>query len=521
MSVSPGHRGALDVYVPLVDWGARFEAIKAPIRLRVDLQTVDRKTATEPRRGQAARRRAGARGGDRGAHELPDAAVRPHGRRGARARPARRLRHPQPRPAPALDGGARDRSRRSGSRVAMVVLIPPRGEIANPQYYAHGPDIPRALEAVEAARRTSGVLDQELDAQLVGLARLVIEPGPAPEPRRPAGDHGRLRPAQQPVRDRRAAADRRRRPGVLRRRPDRPRLAAGDARSSRQAAHSASRSCSSRGNHDSDYLARELASDGAIVLTRTGRLKPDGSRGPIINTIAGLRVAGYDDPFERRSAESFKDRYDNTPDPAMQDEFLHWLTPLIGKVDVVMVHEPALIRPRWRSSRTTRPTARSSSSSATPTRPTSSTQPGRDGDQRRQHRRGRDRQPDRDHDDEHRALRLHAEAVVPAAGGRSRVDRPRHRLLVRPPDHPRTSVGSARWRRAARAGPPTGLAPLRTDAGDEHAAARGVRAGRAAHARRRARAGRRDGVLVVRDPRLPPPGARRGRHRPAGSRWPT
>ena len=25
LSVSPGHRGALDVYVPLVDWGARFD----------------------------------------------------------------------------------------------------------------------------------------------------------------------------------------------------------------------------------------------------------------------------------------------------------------------------------------------------------------------------------------------------------------------------------------------------------------------------------------------------------------
>src|SRR4051794_13187984 len=47
MSVSPGHRGALDVYVPLVDWGARFEAIRAPIRLRVDLQTVDRRTASD------------------------------------------------------------------------------------------------------------------------------------------------------------------------------------------------------------------------------------------------------------------------------------------------------------------------------------------------------------------------------------------------------------------------------------------------------------------------------------------
>src|SRR3954447_6582460 len=52
MSMSPGHKGALDVYVPLVDWGARFEAIKAPIRLRVDLQTVDRKTATSLAEGQ-------------------------------------------------------------------------------------------------------------------------------------------------------------------------------------------------------------------------------------------------------------------------------------------------------------------------------------------------------------------------------------------------------------------------------------------------------------------------------------
>src|SRR5215210_7660230 len=42
LSVSPGHRGALDLYVPLVDWGARFEAIRLPARLRVDLRTVDR-----------------------------------------------------------------------------------------------------------------------------------------------------------------------------------------------------------------------------------------------------------------------------------------------------------------------------------------------------------------------------------------------------------------------------------------------------------------------------------------------
>src|SRR3954469_8580662 len=42
LSVSPGHKGALDVYVPLVDWGARFEAIRLPARLRVDVRTIDR-----------------------------------------------------------------------------------------------------------------------------------------------------------------------------------------------------------------------------------------------------------------------------------------------------------------------------------------------------------------------------------------------------------------------------------------------------------------------------------------------
>src|SRR3954466_16081769 len=42
LSVSPGHRGALDLYVPLVAWGARFESIRLPVRLRADLRTVDR-----------------------------------------------------------------------------------------------------------------------------------------------------------------------------------------------------------------------------------------------------------------------------------------------------------------------------------------------------------------------------------------------------------------------------------------------------------------------------------------------
>src|SRR3954452_12550893 len=45
ISVEPGHRGALDLYVPLVDWGVRFDGtIRLPVRLHVDLRTVDRNT---------------------------------------------------------------------------------------------------------------------------------------------------------------------------------------------------------------------------------------------------------------------------------------------------------------------------------------------------------------------------------------------------------------------------------------------------------------------------------------------
>src|SRR3954464_6985915 len=51
LSVSPGHRGALDLYVPLVDWGVRFEAIKLPARLRVDLRTVDRSAVVKVANG--------------------------------------------------------------------------------------------------------------------------------------------------------------------------------------------------------------------------------------------------------------------------------------------------------------------------------------------------------------------------------------------------------------------------------------------------------------------------------------
>jgi hypothetical protein len=56
-----------------------------------------------------------------------------------------------------------------------------------------------------------------------------------------------------------------------------------------------------------------------------------------------MRVVGYGDPFERKAAQNYRDRFTSTITAEQQAEFSDWLRPLIGKVDVVMVHEPALI----------------------------------------------------------------------------------------------------------------------------------------------------------------------------------
>src|SRR5439155_25123851 len=61
--------------------------------------------------------------------------------------------------------------------VALVLTLPPRGQLQEPEYYANGGDIPRALKVVEEAATSSQVLDQEVNGQLVGLARLVVAPG--------------------------------------------------------------------------------------------------------------------------------------------------------------------------------------------------------------------------------------------------------------------------------------------------------------------------------------------------------
>ncbi len=343
LSVDPGHKGALDLYAPLVDWGARFEAIKLPVRLRVDLRTVDRRTVARLATGEqvdVTKVRTEARdaiaGYLRGLIVLVFLCASGLGLLTAfavRNRAGPRLRFTAGTAvATALAGAA-----------AIALLIPPRGQIDSPQYYAFGPDIPRALQALEAAGRSSEALDQELDSQLVGLARLVIRPGErAPLADRPsftvASDlHNNVLAV--PVLERVANKG--------------PVFFVGDLtdRGSPLELKLTERIVNSgrpfvfvSGNHDSDVSVQRLARRGAIVLTERGRLHRDGTHGDVIQNIAGVRVAGYSDPYQRRSLEEFADRFQPDPTPQQQAEFTSWLRPLVNKVDVVMVHEPALIQ---------------------------------------------------------------------------------------------------------------------------------------------------------------------------------
>jgi predicted phosphodiesterase len=342
LSVDPGHRGALDLYVPVVDWGARFPVVRLPVRLKAEVRAVNRDAVTRLAEGQTVDvKQVRDEAGDAVASYirvllvvvlLAELAIGVLAAFAVRARTGPRLRLTLPVAVGTALLGV----------VLLILLLPPRGEIARPEYYAHGPDIPRALQAIEDATNSSQVLDEELNAQLVGVARLVEAPARrrALTPALPrftlASDlHNNL--LALPALEGAAAGG--------------PLLFPGDLTDSgspletrlvRRVVNDGHPFVFVTGNHDSDVLVRQLARAGAVVLTQAGRVLPDGGRGRVIADVGGLRVAGYSDPFMRLRARHYQRDGNPVPTPRQQIDFANWLRPLIGRVDVVMVHEPAL-----------------------------------------------------------------------------------------------------------------------------------------------------------------------------------
>lgn len=343
LSVSPFHPGALDVYVPLVDWGVRFPGVHMPARLRVEVQSIDRSAAAGVvRDGVAAIEPVRSEARDAIASYLKLLA----GLAGAAALLLAGL------VAAALHPLHAIRTRwLVGVAVAVAVgwvgavalLLAPRGSLHDPDYYAHGADIPIALQAIESGARTAKQVSASFDAQILGLARIVIAPG-----RRPAlTGRPRLTIASDMHNNVLALPTLR---GAV---AGGPILFPGDLTDTgtpleasvlRSVVTTGHPFVFTAGNHDSDTLSLSLAQAGAIVLTQHGRLLADGRHGPIVVRVHGLRIAGYTSPNERLAAQGYRDRGADIT-PAQERAFRTWLLALRGRVDVVMLHEPALVEP--------------------------------------------------------------------------------------------------------------------------------------------------------------------------------
>jgi predicted phosphodiesterase len=339
VGVSPGGDGALDVYVPLVDWGARFGHQRLPAQLRVEARSIDRDQVELIAQG----------------HEVDVQDLR-HEARNAIADYLRKLLLLALAAGCALGGlmafavrGHHGPPVRIGLPVAAAtsvavvaitaLLLPPRGTIARPTYYAHGPDLPRALDALQALRRSRTALDQELNGQLVGLARLVLAPGRQPE----LSGRPRLVLASDLHNNLLAL------PTLERATRGLPLIFSGDltdkgtpleASLVRRVARMGRPTVFVSGNHDSDTLQLDLARAGAVVLTQRGRLHADGSHGPVVVRVGGLRIAGYSDPFLRRAGQDYEDRFHVGLVIAAQEDFRRWVARIEDHVDVIVVHEP-------------------------------------------------------------------------------------------------------------------------------------------------------------------------------------
>jgi len=225
--------------------------------------------------------------------------------------------------------------------VALVVLLPPRSNVDTPQYYANGPEVPAALRTLEALGASAKTLDEEIDQQLVGIARLVTAPAGRP----PVERLPRLTVAADLHNNVLAL------PALERAARGGPLLFVGDLTDRGSAfeqslvlriVRAGTPLVFVSGNHDSDVLERRLARAGAIVLTRDGRMRGDGSTdGALVTRVRGLRIAGYDDPLKRRAREDYRDN-GATPTLAQQEEFAGWLQARRAAADIVMVHAPAL-----------------------------------------------------------------------------------------------------------------------------------------------------------------------------------
>jgi predicted phosphodiesterase len=352
VNIAPARSGEVDVYVPVVDWGVRAEPYTAPVAVELEFRSLDRNAALAALRsgGSADASLTGLEG------ELRDAVAD-----GLRKAAAFAL-------LGGLVGGllggaviAVFTRRRwlllgpaaglavSFAAVALVGAGVSRfdyGALREPTFYAHGEELPRLLEFSERVLAAGQGYDDSYGEAVEGLTHLIAV----------AGER-----AEEPALIDRAivvASDLHSNTLVL---PalegftgGKPVFLVGDLTQRGTPYETGIVSGLARlgspvvavsGNHDSRALMLAAARRGVIVLTRSGRLLADGTTdGEPVTSVAGLRVAGWDDPAES-AAGTFEGHLLELKEQALLDaerQFLEWFDALPERPDVVLVHRHGL-----------------------------------------------------------------------------------------------------------------------------------------------------------------------------------
>ena len=354
--VTPATRGTVEAYIPLADWGVRSHAFSAPMRLHIEPRTIQRDVVVR------------AASGARAPLQATEAGLRDAVRRTV----LRTLRF-------ALGGAAvvalvlglalaafrvRRRLVLVGAPVAVIAVAAlacgatiwqaqasfDERALERPTYYARGAELVQLLDAAANARKAGDGYASKVQGAVSGFASLLADPT--------AGTLDDTQPAllASDLHNNRVVLD-----SLQDYAREKPVFFVGDFGNTGSVAELSAlgdriarlgtRVIAVSGNHDSAGFMRGLARRGVTVVTRKGVLRGDGSYGAPMIDIAGLRVAGFDDPLQWQGDDPDDPRrifsFSELPDPQQatdvaRQDLLRWYDGLPRRPDVVLVHQNGL-----------------------------------------------------------------------------------------------------------------------------------------------------------------------------------